>query len=107
MPPAEHDQAMALLSHLPQLLSSALATTAKQNLSEEIIAQLSGSGYKDMTRLAESSWSMWRDILTTNRAFIADALDGYLGLLTQLRDELRQSKQHELARTRELFASPQ
>lgn len=107
MPPAEHDQAMALLSHLPQLLSSTLATTAKQNLSEEIITQLSGSGYKDMTRLADSSWSMWRDILITNRAFIADALDSYLDLLTQVRNDLRQSEHDELTRTRALFASPQ
>jgi prephenate dehydrogenase len=107
MPPAEHDQAMALVSHLPQLLSSTLATTAKQNLSEEIIARLSGSGYKDMTRLADSSWTMWRDILTTNRAFIAGTLDSYLDLLTRVRDELRQNEQRELAQTRALFASHQ
>lgn len=88
MSAANHDRALALVSHLPQLLSSALATTvAKQKDATALIA-LAGPGYKDVTRLAESPWSMWRDVFGTNPAEIATSLDLIVKELTLARDEL-------------------
>lgn len=89
MQPEEHDRAMAFVSHLPQLLSSALdATTRAQNASAAY-ALLCGAGYRDMTRLAGSSWSVWRDILATNKTPIGEALDACIARLTRVRDDLR------------------
>jgi prephenate dehydrogenase len=85
MTAAEHDRHVALLSHLPQLLSSALAATVK-NTSTPI--SLAGSGYRDMTRLAASTWSMWHDILATNPLPIADALTQLIERLSSVRNEL-------------------
>ena len=86
---AEHDRALALVSHLPQLASCALAATAGASPDAAVLKSLSGSGFRDMTRLAASPWAVWRDILATNSTEIADALDAYIGRLSAVRDELR------------------
>jgi prephenate dehydrogenase len=85
----EHDRALALVSHLPQVVSGALAATVARQPDAASLASLSGTGYRDMTRLAASPWSMWRDILATNPSEIADALDVLLAQLAAARDELR------------------
>lgn len=82
----EHDESAAYLSHLPQLLSTALASLAgeKGGLSLELAA----SGFRDVTRLAESPYVLWRDICATNTENIQQALDALIGKLQTLRDHL-------------------
>ncbi len=84
----EHDRAMALVSHLPQLVASALAATLKDQPDAAALAGITGAGFGDMTRLAASSWSVWRDILVTNPAEVAAALDAFVEKLAAVRDEL-------------------
>lgn len=88
MSDSAHDRAMAFVSHLPQLLSSALAATVNAQPDAESLLRLSGAGYRDMTRLAASPWRMWRDILATNPAPVAEALGAAVERLTRLREEL-------------------
>lgn len=83
--PAEHDRTVALTSHLPQFLSTALALTLAAHTRAPEIA---GPGVIDMTRLALSSVDLWRDIATTNRENIQTALDLYLTQLNDLRQAL-------------------
>lgn len=90
MSAVEHDRALAWVSHLPQLLASALATTVVAQDDATAMLDLAGPGYKDMTRLAESSWSMWRDILVTNPSEISTALELVVKNLNSARDELHQ-----------------
>ena len=71
---AEHDRLAASASHLPQLLSTALASTLEQSGDPAAIASVSGPGLRDMTRLALSSHDIWKDILETNGDEIAAAL---------------------------------
>lgn len=79
----EHDRTVALTSHLPQLLSTALAATlARQN--ESRIHQIFGPGLLDMTRLAMSSSDLWIPILRTNREAVEGALRAYRTVLTDL-----------------------
>jgi prephenate dehydrogenase len=66
---SEHDRVLARTSHLPQALSSALALSLEPG-----DLSLSGSGLRDMTRLAASDPTMWRDILVTNADDVVDAL---------------------------------
>lgn len=108
MTATEHDRVMALVSHLPQIVSSALATVTKEHSDADALVSLSGTGYRDMTRLASSSWSMWGDILSTNSKETAAALDALVGKLTSVRDELRDCSRQgmELNITRKLFAEP-
>lgn len=71
---AEHDRLVARASHLPQLLSTSLASTLEQSAGPDAIASVSGPGLRDMTRLALSSHDIWKDILATNGDEIAAAL---------------------------------
>jgi len=78
-----HDRLVAWSSHLPQLASTALAA-AIQNQRPEATA-VAGPGLMDMTRLALSSYDLWRDILDTNQTEVAAALDAYIAKLQALR----------------------
>jgi prephenate dehydrogenase len=80
---AEHDRRVAWSSHLPQLASTALAATLHDR--QPLAASVAGPGLTDMTRLALSSYDLWRDILDTNQSEIAAALDAYIARLQSLR----------------------
>ena len=97
--PAEHDRLVAAASHLPQLLSTALASTLEQMKDPAPIAAVAGPGLLDMTRLALSSHDIWKDILATNGDEIAAALQLTEARLSELRHSL------ETAETESAFAS--
>jgi len=81
----EHDRIVARTSHLPQLASTALGATVAAAQHPEV----SGSGLVDMTRLALSSYDLWRDILATNSDHIDKALAEYIQELEHIRENLR------------------
>lgn len=81
----EHDRIVARTSHLPQLASTALAAV----LSAAPHKEVSGSGLADMTRLALSSYDLWRDILATNSDHIEKALGEYVQEIEHIRENLR------------------
>lgn len=83
--PEEHDRVVALTSHLPQLLSTALAATLAERLTAPEHLLAAGPGLADMTRLAGSSYEIWRDILSTNSGSIDAALAGCIAELEALR----------------------
>ena len=81
----EHDRVVSRTSHLPQLASTALAAL----LADAPHLAVSGSGLSDMTRLALSSYDLWRDILATNSEHIDTALSAYIQELEHIRENLR------------------
>ncbi len=91
MTAADHDRALALVSHLPQMVSSALAAAVEEQAGRHELATLAGPGYHDMTRLAASSWTIWRDILLSNPTNIVSAIDAFMEKLCAARDELHRS----------------
>jgi prephenate dehydrogenase len=72
MDAGEHDRVIARTSDLPQILSTLLALVT--DLDDR---PLTGSGFRDMTRLALSDASMWRDILLANQTAIVEAGRAY------------------------------
>ena len=78
-----HDRTVALTSHLPQLLSTALASTLA-NQQDGNVSRVFGSGLVDMTRLALSSPDIWMGILSTNRVAISEAISDFTEVLEQL-----------------------
>jgi prephenate dehydrogenase len=82
--PEEHDAAVAYTSHLPQLLSTALANTLAGQ-TNRYVKMLYGPGLIDMTRLAMSSPELWRSILWSNRVRVLEALDAAQEELAKLR----------------------
>jgi prephenate dehydrogenase len=81
--PAEHDEKVALVSHLPQLISTALASLLAGK------EQVAGPAAADLTRLALSPYDIWRDIFATNAGPIDAALAAFIGKLEELRIQLR------------------
>lgn len=92
MTPAEHDRTVALSSHLPQMLSTALASSLDGMPG---VAEAAGPGLLDMTRLALSGWDIWRDILETNRDEIVAAIGLYEERLRALKALLEQGLPEE------------
>ncbi len=73
-----HDEVAAHVSHLPQMLSTALASYIGERSSVvENCLQIAGGGFRDMTRLAASSFKVWEPILRTNRATIKSVVSGF------------------------------
>ena len=76
--PEEHDRAAAWISHLPQLLSTALANVAQgADVHQATLLALAGSGFRDMVRLSGSAYGVWKGILQTNGDNIGDALAAF------------------------------
>ncbi|KOV91328.1 prephenate dehydrogenase [Streptomyces sp. NRRL B-3648] len=67
-----HDRAVALVSHMPHLVSSLVA--ARLEHAEEAAVRLCGQGIRDVTRIAASDPRMWIDILSANPGPVADLL---------------------------------
>ena len=81
--PEEHDKLLAYTSHLPQLVSTALAVTlAKQDENE--VAEVFGPGLIDMTRLALSAPELWISIFETNKDSLKIARAAFAQTLEEL-----------------------
>lgn len=85
VPAGEHDRAVALLSHLPQLVSWALADAARRDPVARRRLGLAGPGWADMTRLARSPRGLWREIVGENRRELDRALRAFLSALGRAR----------------------
>jgi len=83
MSPADHDQAVAQISHLPHLLSVLLMEQP-----DDSSLPLASSGFADMTRLAGGDISMWKDIVATNASPIVESLRGLAGQAGELADQI-------------------
>ncbi len=87
---AVHDRQVAYLSHLPQLVSTALASLMVDNTGPKALSlEWAASGFRDMTRLAESPYHVWRDICQTNSRNIEKALDELTRKLQMIRRHLK------------------
>ena len=90
MEAGRHDRLCAWISHLPQMLSTALAATLEEEFGNDAdIEAIGGRALREMTRLARSPYSMWRDIALTNTANIQEALLHLEQRLAHLRENLR------------------
>ena len=88
-PPQEHDQLCAWISHLPQMISTALAATLVDEFGEDApLLEAGGRALREMTRISASPYSMWRDVAITNKKNIADALLKLEQRLAHIRENL-------------------
>ena len=98
--PAEHDAAMACISHLPHWLSSLYMQYVATGPQPELRMDIAAGGFRDFTRIAQSSPEMWRDIFIANRASILHEIAKFRLQLDRaeqaLRDEDAQWLEHML-----------
>lgn len=94
-----HDRAVALVSHMPQLVSSMVA--ARLEHAEDSAVRLSGGGMRDVTRIAASDPRMWIDILSANPGPVADLLSEFAADLDETVRALRALQSSDEAKRRE------
>lgn len=85
-----HDELVAWVSHLPQLVATALSSVLEDEVGDAPeLKDVGGRGLREMTRLGASPYSMWRDIAHTNADAIQKALLALEQRLTHIRENLR------------------
>ncbi len=85
----QHDQLCAWISHVPQFVSTALAASLVDEYGEDApMLDSGGRALREMTRIASSPYSMWRDVALTNKQSIADALLKLEQRLAHIRENL-------------------
>jgi prephenate dehydrogenase len=92
--PVAHDEVCAWVSHLPQMLSTALAALLEDTFSDDpekmaAVQAIGGRALRETTRLGASPYSMWRDVALTNTEPIAASLHALEQRLAHLRENLR------------------
>ena len=83
----EHDRAVALISHLPQVVSSLLAAQLSEASDAEL--EIAGQGIRDTTRLAHSSPELWSTLLLSNREPLIPILEGVQADLSEVIESLK------------------
>jgi prephenate dehydrogenase len=86
---SDHDRFCAWISHLPQMVSTALAATLVDEFGVDApVLDIGGRALREMTRISGSPYSMWRDIAITNKKNLADALHKLEQRLGHIRENL-------------------
>lgn len=95
---AQHDRHAAFISHMPHIISYALANTVLAQEEKENILTLAAGGFRSMSRLAKSSPAMWEDIFRQNRQNVLDAVELFEIELKTLKEALKSENYAELRR---------
>ena len=109
--PDRHDVLCAAVSHLPQMVATALAAMLGAKFadtftgSDAALDRIGGRALREMTRLGASPYSMWRDIAMTNETAIAAALLAMEQELAHLRENLRTPELRTLFEQANAFCS--
>jgi prephenate dehydrogenase len=84
MEPKEHDEAVAVISHIPHVGAAALVNLVRTQEHSDLLRQLSAGGFKDITRVASSSSEMWQNICLSNKDCILKFLKQLQGNLDEM-----------------------
>jgi len=84
--PYLHDDVAAYVSHLPQLLSVALLSSAALKKNDINYLDFAAGGFKDLTRTASSDFNIWESILTLNKKDIVSSLETFQVKLNKIKD---------------------
>ncbi|GIQ67568.1 prephenate dehydrogenase [Xylanibacillus composti] len=91
MAPAQHDDIVGAVSHLPHVIAVALVNqVADYNEENDLYERLAAGGFRDITRIASSDPIIWRDILLNNRSVVLrlledwkERMDGFIDMLNK------------------------
>ena len=94
MDPERHDEVCAWVSHLPQMVSTALAALLEDTFADDpdgmaAVQAIGGRALRETTRLGASPYSMWRDVALTNTEAVATTLAALEQRLAHVRENLR------------------
>lgn len=97
MSPSEHDRILALTSHLPHIMASATASCVPSEL-----LPFAGTGYRDVTRIAAGSASLWAAILIDNAPYCITAIKSAEAQLAAFREAL---ESHDASAVEQLWSA--
>lgn len=108
MDAGRHDEVCAWVSHLPQMLSTALAALLEETFADDpdgmaAVQAIGGRALRETTRLGSSPYSMWRDVAMTNEGPIAKAIAALEMRLQHVRENLRTPELREEFRAANRF----
>ena len=87
--PADHDRFCAWISHLPQMISTALAAALVEEFGADApMLDIGGRALRELTRISGSPYSMWRDVAITNKKNLSAALQKLEQRLAHIRENL-------------------
>jgi prephenate dehydrogenase len=90
LPPEQHDRICAWVSHMPQMVSTAMSAMLEDEFGDSPeLRAIGGRALREMTRLGASPYSMWRDIAHTNEAPLAETLHTLEQRLQHMRENLK------------------
>lgn len=99
MDPKSHDAAVAIISHLPHIMSGALLQTAETGQRETgKVFELAAGSFKDLTRISGSSPEIWRDICMTNPELICRAMERFQKHMDEFKAVLQNRDEAEIER---------
>ncbi|CAN5831202.1 prephenate dehydrogenase [soil metagenome] len=100
--PARHDALVAVVSHVPHLTAAALMSIADERAEEHgALLRLAAGGFRDMTRIAAGTPTIWPDICDENREAITDVIDRLIDELGRLRSMITDGRRNDLLATLE------
>ena len=92
-----HDKIVANVSHFPQLLSVALVNSSAKVEDGIKYTDFAAGGFRDMTRIASSDFSMWESIIDINKEKIFDSIKNFQSYLTRIKKQINDSEYEKLA----------
>jgi len=97
MSPREHDENVALISHLPHILSTNLVDMIDDEQKKmKNLFKLCAGGFRDMTRIAAANTKMWLDISLENKDELIKSIDNYIKYLSRFMTYLQQNKSESI-----------
>jgi len=91
--PHEHDAIASAVSHLPQMIAVTLVNlVGNLDHSNPVYLRMAAGGFRDLTRIAMSPFSMWKDILETNKELVEDIIDTFITELQRLKHSICSDK---------------
>ena len=97
MSPEEHDDATAAISHLPHVVAASLVNLVNDHDGEKNICKtIAAGGFKDITRIASGSPTMWQHIFLSNKAAILKLIKGFKDELEQFENAISAADENEI-----------
>jgi prephenate dehydrogenase len=94
--PHLHDKITSRVSHLPQLLSVLLVNHSAQKVDNNSFLDYAAGGFRDMTRIASSDFSIWESIIKYNKSEILDSIEIFEKQLTSFKDIIKADDYSEI-----------
>lgn len=93
----KHDYITGAISHLPHIIAATLVNFVKnKDDKDELMKQLAAGGFKDITRIASSSPTMWQHICMKNQENIVSIIDEYISLLEKAKENVANGQEQEI-----------